>query len=92
MCMQNYISDIQITPINPQNGLVGFASFIFNDCFYMSAIGIFTRPQGGFRLTYPTRKNLCGGLNVFYPINKSIAEQIEQEVISKFKEVVQMNA
>ncbi|MBY0109527.1 MAG: SpoVG family protein [Candidatus Babeliaceae bacterium] len=86
--MQNYISDIQITPIKPQNGLVGFASFIFNDCFYMSAIGIFTRPQGGFRLTYPTRAKLSGGLNIYHPIRKEIAEQIEQEVISKFEEII----
>jgi stage V sporulation protein G len=86
--MQNYISDIQITPIKPQNGLVGFASFIFNDCFYMSAIGIFTRPQGGFRLTYPTKKNITGGLNIYHPIKREIAEQIEQEVISKFEEII----
>ncbi len=86
--MQYQINNIRITPVKPQNGLVGFASFILNDCFYMSAIGIFTRPRGGYRLTYPTRKYHTGGLNVFYPINKEVAEHIEREVVSKFEEIV----
>lgn len=85
--MENKISEIQITPIKPMDGLVGFASIVLNDSFYLGSIGIFTRPQGGYRLTYPTRKGLGGSMNIFHPINKVAAEQVEQAVISKFEEI-----
>lgn len=83
------ISEIQIIPIKPQGGLVGFASLVFDNSFYLGSIGIFTRPQGGYRLTYPTRPGPQGGLNIFYPINRHISEYIEQLVIKKFEEIIQ---
>ena len=86
--MQNRISEIEIIPIKPHNGLVGFASLVFDNCFYLGSIGIITRPQGGYRLTYPTRQGSNVAFNVFYPINKLIAEEIEQAVISRFEEIV----
>jgi DNA-binding cell septation regulator SpoVG len=85
--MKNSISEVQITPIKPIDGLVGFASLVFDDSFYLGSIGIFTRPQGGFRLTYPTRKSMNKNLHVFHPINKEIADDIERAIISKFEEV-----
>ena len=85
--MGTIISEIQIIPIKPNNGLVGFASFVFNNCFYISSIGIYTRPQGGYRLTYPTRKGANGSFNIIHPINKETADQIERVVIEKFEEV-----
>jgi stage V sporulation protein G len=81
------ISEIQIIPIKPNNGLVGFASFVFDNCFYFSSIGIYTRPQGGYRLTYPTRKTPNGSLQVFNPINREVANAIELAVISKYEDV-----
>lgn len=81
--MGNLITEIQVTPIKPQDGLVGFASLIFENSFYLGSIGIFTRPQGGYRLTYPTK----GNLSVYYPINKALAEEVTEAVISKFEEV-----
>lgn len=82
------ISEIQIVPIKPNNGLVGFASFIFDNCFYFSSIGIYTRPQGGYRLTYPTRKTPINNLHIFHPINKEVAMEIEKMIISKFENVM----
>lgn len=81
--MKNQISEVQIYPTKPTNGLVGFASFVYNNEFYFGSIGIYTKPQGGYRLTYPTKNNF----NLFHPINKRIAGQIEKAVISKFEEV-----
>ena len=90
--MQNRISEIQIVPIKPDSGLVGFASFVFVNCFYLGSIGIYTRPQGGYRLTYPTRKATNGNFNIFYPINREIAEEVEKVIICKFEEVTKMYA
>ena len=81
----NRVGEVQIRPIKPTNGLLGFASVIFDDCLYLGSIGIYSRPQGGYRLTYPTKKE--SGLNIFYPINGRVNGQIEEAVISKFEEV-----
>lgn len=82
------ISEIQIIPIKPQNGLVAFASFVLDSCLYLGSVGIVTRPQGGYRLVYPTKKVGLRNINLFHPINKSFAERIEKEVISRFEDVM----
>lgn len=86
--MQNKLSEIQITPVKPIDGLVGFASVVFDNSFYLGGIGVYTRPSGGFRLTYPTRKSSTGSLNIFHPISHSIAEQLEQAVVERFEEIM----
>lgn len=81
--MKPIITEIQVVPIRPKNGLIGFASFVLNEWFYMGSIGIMTRPSGGYRLTYPTKDSY----SLFFPINKEIAKEIEEKVINKFEEV-----
>jgi len=88
--MKAILSEVQITPIKAQDGLVGFASFVYNNSFYFGSIGIYTRPQGGYRLTYPTRKGANGNFNIFHPINREVAEEIEKVIISKFEDVTKM--
>lgn len=84
------ISEIQITPIKAKDGLIAIASLVYNGDFYLGSIGLYTRPQGGYRLTYPTRKTPGGNFNLFHPINKVIAEEIQNAVISKFEEVMNL--
>ena len=86
--MINQLTEIQIIPIKPQNGLVAFASLILDNNLYLGSIGIITRPNGGYRLTYPTKTVGNKNLNIFYPINKHFAQEIEKEVIKRFEEVV----
>lgn len=82
------ISEIQIIPIKPQNGLVAFVSFVLGNNLYLGSIGILTRPEGGYRLVYPTKKVGTRSLNIFHPINKEFSKSIEKEVISKFEDVM----
>ncbi len=82
------ISEIQIIPIKPRDGLVAFTSFVLDNNLYLGSIGILTRPEGGYRLVYPTKKVGLRNINIFHPINKSFAESIEKEVISKFEDVM----
>jgi DNA-binding cell septation regulator SpoVG len=82
------ITEIQIVPIIPRDGIVAFASVIFEDAFYLGSIAIITRPHGGYRLSYPTRKLVGTNVRVFYPINKEVAALIEQAVIEKYESVV----
>lgn len=86
----HHISEIQIVPVRPDNGLVGFASLVLDGALHLSSIGIYTRPQGGYRLTYPTRKSTQGSFHIFYPINKQIADVIEQSVIAEFEKVTKL--
>lgn len=81
------ITEIQILPIKPKDGIVAFASIVFENAFYLTSIAIITRPQGGYRLSYPTRKLAGTNLRVFYPINKEVAALIEQAVIEKFESI-----
>jgi len=86
--METRISEIQIVPIKPQDGLVGFASFVLDNNIYLGSIGLFTRPEGGYRLVYPTKKVGVRNINLFHPINKEFAQIIEKEVIGKFEDVM----
>lgn len=84
----NKISEIQVIPIKPQNGLVAFVSFVLGDCLYLGSIGVLTRPEGGYRLVYPTKKIGLRNINIFHPINKEFAEAIEKEVVKRFEDVM----
>jgi len=59
------LTEIQIIPVKPQNGLVAFASVVINNQFYVGDIAIYTSPSTeiGFRLVYPT-KRLANGKTV----------------------------
>jgi len=83
------ISEVQIVPIKPKDGLMGFASFVLDDRLYLGSIGIMTQPEGGYRLTYPTKAIGIKSLNVFYPINKNFAQEIEKIIINRFEEVME---
>lgn len=82
------ISEITITPVKPQNGLVAFASFVLSDGLYCGSVGVVTRPNGGYRLVYPTKVVGSRQLNVFYPISIKLGGLIEQAVIARYEEVV----
>ena len=88
--MTNRLSEIQIIPIKPQNGLVAFASFVLDGSLYLGSIGIMTRPNGGYRLVYPTKKIADRNLNIFYPISREFALAVEQEVVRQFEDVLKM--
>lgn len=88
--MENRLSEVQVVPVKPFNGLVGFASLVFENCIFLGSIGIYTRPEGGYRLTYPTRKTASSSFHVFHPINKDVATEIESVVIAKFEDVTKI--
>lgn len=85
--MQSIISEVQIVPVKPDNGLVGFASFILFGSIYCSSVGIITKPNGGYRLTYPSKKIADRQIQIFYPINKQVGKKIEEEVINIYEKV-----
>lgn len=80
------ISEVEIIPIKPREGLVGFASVVIDNSIYLGSIGIHSRPEGGYRLTYPTKES--NGLNIFHPINKNAGYQLEKVIVLKFEKII----
>jgi stage V sporulation protein G len=83
------ISEIEVIPVKPSAGLIGFASFVLDDKYYISSVAIYTRldGSGGYRLVYPTKKVGDKNINIFHPINQEVGGIIEKEVIKKISEI-----
>lgn len=82
------LNEIQIIPVKPCNGLIAFCSFVLHQEICLSSIAIYTKPEGNYRLVYPTKKVGKQSISLFYPINKKIGDQILGEVIKVFEDVV----
>lgn len=86
--MRPNITEVQVIPLKPKDGLVALASCVYDRSLYLGSIGIYTKLSGGYRLAYPTKKtSSTTTINIFHPINKDIAEKIEQEIIGKYEEL-----
>lgn len=85
------LTEIQIVPVRPNKGLVAFVSFILNDSFFVGDIAIYSRiDQPRYRLVYPTRVLFNGlRINAFKPIHKPVADEIEDQVISYFENLIE---
>lgn len=87
------ISEVNVIPIRPRDGLVAFASCIVNSSLYLGNIGIYTSPSSpdGFRLTYPL-KILPNGkeINCVHPINKEAGEAIKRAIVSKYQAILSL--
>jgi len=85
------ISEIDILPVKPREGLVAFGSCVINHALYLSCIAIHTRPDGsGYRLVYPDRILPNGKrIQVFHPINRQTGDALERALIEKIRTLTQ---
>lgn len=81
------ISEIEFYPIKPQEGLLGFVSFVLDGKFWMGSVGVYARRDGGYRLVYPTRKVAGRSIDVFHPITPEVGSQVERAVSEKVAEI-----
>jgi DNA-binding cell septation regulator SpoVG len=83
------ISEINIIPIKPRDGLLGFVTFVLDDQFYVGNVGIHSTPDGNIRLLYPDRCLPNGKVvSSFHPIAKHIGLEITQQVTLKYNDLV----
>lgn len=82
-----YISEVNITPVKPKNGLIGIASLVVDGNVYLNSIAIFTKLDGSYRLLYPTKIVGNRSLGLFYPINRKTSKAIEEAVFKKCSEL-----
>lgn len=83
------ITEVNIVPVKPQNGLVGFASLVVDDSIYLNSIAIYVKLDGSYRLLYPTKNSGERSINLFHPINRPTSEAIERAVFEKCNELFQ---
>jgi len=83
------VTEVQILPIRPRNGLIGFATIVLDHAIQISDLAVFTRPQGGFRIGYP-KKKLPNGKDVpiFRPLTRELDQTLEVIIARKFEEIL----
>ena len=82
------ISEINVIPVKPNEGLIGFASFVLEEKYYVGSVAIYTKLDGsGYRLVYPSKKVGIKNVNVFHPINTEVGKIIDEAVINKINEL-----
>lgn len=82
------VSEVNIIPVKPTDGLVAFASCVIDGHLYIGSLGVHQRLDGtGYRITYPTKKIGTRQLNYFHPVNKDAGRVIEQAIIAKCVEL-----
>ena len=85
------ISEITIVHIKPNEGLLGFASCVLNNQFYVGNIAIYTSPNTshGFRLVFPNKRLVSGQIvDCFHPINKEAEKVVSSAIIKKYVELM----
>lgn len=90
MCQETKLSEIQIVPVFPDNGLIAFASFVIDNRYFVGNVAIYTKPDGlDYRLLYPA-KTLPNGkkITLFHPINRKTGEAIKQAIIEKYRNLI----
>jgi len=87
------ITEVQIIPVKPKDGLVAIACCVIDRKLYLSNIGIYTilKPErrGEYRITYPTKKFGESEFNLFHPISREAGDAIEKAVLSKYQELIE---
>ncbi|TET45423.1 hypothetical protein E3J62_07655 [candidate division TA06 bacterium] len=84
------ISEVQILPVRPRDGLVAFACCLLNSQISLNNIAVHVRPDGmDIRLVFP-QTILPNGkkVNTFYPITKDAGEKIRHAIQEKYEELV----
>jgi DNA-binding cell septation regulator SpoVG len=81
------VSEVNITPVKPKQGLVGIASVVIDDNIYLNSIAVYIKLDGSYRLLYPTKAIGNRSLGLFYPINRTASKVIEEAVFKKCSEV-----
>lgn len=83
------ITEVQLTPIKPKDGLVAFASVVIDNNVYLGSIGVHARIDGnGYRITYPKKLVSDKQIDIYHPINKATGQLIEKAIVTKAEQLL----
>lgn len=85
------LSEFTFFPITPTpKGLICFISFTFNNQWRINDCALYTRPNGGYRLSYPIRELANKKvIQSVYPISKELGFFVEQILIEEYEQFLQ---
>jgi DNA-binding cell septation regulator SpoVG len=83
------ITKVTIKKVAPNEGLVGFAQIIVDDCLCLQNIAIFSRlnQPDKYRLVFPEKKNKDKNISLFYPLTQTFYFELEKIISDKYKEI-----
>ena len=82
------VSEVNIVPVKPANGLVAFASCLIDGQLYLGSLGVHQLlNSSGYRITYPTKKIGPRQLSYYHPVTKEAGKLIEQAIVAKCVEL-----
>jgi DNA-binding cell septation regulator SpoVG len=83
------VTQVEIIPIRPKEGLIALASVTIDDRFYIGSIGVYKkRDCTGYRITFPTRKVGDHSLTICHPTTPELSKEIESAITNKVEEVL----
>lgn len=83
------VSEVNVTPVKPNNGLIAIASVVFDGNIYLNSIAVYTKLDGSYRLLYPTKQVGNKSVGYHYPINRPTSRLIEDAIFKKCSELFQ---
>ena len=81
------VTEVNIVPIKPREGLVAFASCVINNEMFCGSIAVYARPDGSYRVLYPAKKMKGSDLSIYHPINREASKEIERAICEKCEEI-----
>lgn len=85
------ITEINLIPISrPSGGLFCFCSFVIDNCFKVTSVGVHTKPDGsGIRLVFPDRLLPNGArAQIFHPITTEASILLEKAVNNEVQKLL----
>ena len=83
------VSEVNVTPVKPNNGLIAIVSVVIDDSIYLNSIAIYTKLDGSYRLLYPTKRVGNKSVGYHHPINRPTSRLIDEAVFKKCSELFQ---
>ncbi|MFH1309068.1 MAG: septation protein SpoVG family protein [Candidatus Omnitrophota bacterium] len=87
---EKLITNVEIIPIKPKQGHLGFVNIIFDNALALNGIALHSNlSNGNYRLVYPD-KILANGkvVQVFHPINRVVANRLNDVIFEKYEQLI----
>lgn len=80
------VTKIKIKKLAPDNGLIGFCSFVIDGWLFIGNIAIFSRKdkEGEVRLVFPEKKVNDKVFKIFHPLNSEKYYELETLIKNNF--------
>jgi len=83
------VTNIEIIPVRPKDGLVAFANCTIDNQLSIASIAIYTRMKGGYRLVFPGKKLGDTQVNYVVPTSRESYTAIENAIVNKYEKLLE---